>query len=394
MKIREVTIEGIGGINNITLNLDPELNIICGPNGIGKSTILEAISFVFNRFSNNKIKKNIVSETGRVTLSIFNGEEKFSLTSLVKSSEPKDNEYSPHKGIDPKKMIKFDTKRHFEYQKLATLNADSVRSEHDINAQIMNGVIITDIKEWLAKRHLFSKVDDGYSKNTLKNVELAKKSISSLNENYFFSRVNPKTYDIFVKTPNGEIWYEYLSSGFKSCISLLIGLIKEIEIRFSEEDDLAVDFNGLILIDELELHLHPEWQSRITEVLTMTFPKAQFIVSTHSPHVVQNAKPNQIITLERSDDGHTQVRESLGVTTGYTGWTIDEVLRDVMGMESTLSRKLQQKLNEFYDLIDSEDYVKASEAYSYLDKILHPRNVLRKSLSMSLDLIKDSAEDA
>lgn len=393
MKITEVTIEGVGGINNITLNLDGELNIICGPNGIGKSTIIEAISFVFNRYSNPKIKKNIESESGRVALKLFDESKVHHLISPVKSSEPANGEYAPHTDVNPKKVLKFNTHRHFEYNKLNALRAESERSESDINGQITNGVLLGDIKEWLAKRHLFSKVEDGYSDKTLLNLELAKKCFSSLHSAYVFSRVNPKTYDVFVKTPNGEIWYEYLSSGFKSCISLLVGIIKEIEFRFPEEDELAVDFDGLILIDELELHLHPEWQSRITEVLTTVFPRAQFIVSTHSPHVVQNARPNQIIALERSDNGQTQVREPLGAATGYTGWTIDEVLRDIMGMESTLSRNLQQKLDEFYMLIDVEDYARASKAYAYLDTILHPRNVLRKSLSMSLDLIKDLPEE-
>lgn len=142
------------------------------------------------------------------------------------------------------------------------------------------------------------------------------------------------------------------------------------------------------------MHLHPEWQGRITEVLTTMFPHAQFIVTTHSPHVVQNGKPDQIIALEQAEDGETRVRSQPGGEYGYTGWTVDEVLRDVMGMESTLSRDLEQKLEQFYGYIDAEDSKGARSSYEYLDTILHPKNVLRKSLSMSLDMVQDNGEDA
>ncbi|WP_313679977.1 hypothetical protein [Pantoea vagans] len=108
---------------------------------------------------------------------------------------------------------------------------------------------------------------------------------------------------------------------------------------------------------------------------------------------MQNSKPDQIIALEQDEDGETRVRSQPGGEYGYTGWTVDEVLRDVMGMESTLSIDLEQKLEEFYSYIDAEDVTNARKSYAYLDKILHPKNVLRKSLSMSMDILEDSGED-
>nr|WP_269835788.1 AAA family ATPase [Enterobacter bugandensis] len=223
---------------------------------------------------------------------------------------------------------------------------------------------------------------------------MALSCIYQLNQDYSFSRIDGRNFDIFVNTPNGEIWYEYLSSGFKSCMAIIIGIIKEIELRFIKEDIYAADFDGIIIIDEIEMHLHPEWQARITEVITRMFPQTQFIVTTHSPHVVQNGKPEQIIALEQAENGETKVRSHTGRENGYTGWTIDEVLRDVMGMESTLSKELEHKLQEFYRYIDAEDHENARVSYMYLDTILHPKNVLRKSLSMSIDMLEDSGEDS
>ncbi|HFO6570987.1 TPA: AAA family ATPase, partial [Escherichia coli] len=179
----------------------------------------------------------------------------------------------------------------------------------------------------------------------------------------------------------------YLSSGFKSCLSILFGIIKEIELRMPDEECLAQHFDGIVLIDELEMHLHPEWQSKIVSVLRDTFPATQFIVTTHSPHIIQNAEPNQIIALGTDSNGYTYVRELPSNEFGYTGWTLDEVLKDVMGMEDTRSQKLQSMLAAFDQAIDEENKIEAERIYKELDRALHPANVLRKMLSIDLSSI-------
>lgn len=394
MKLIDIEINQIGGVNHLLLNFSENMNIICGPNGIGKSTILESISFMFSRYG-SKIKKNIRSvNDGDIHLKIHTDKDVLVLSANAGTFEPNNtvDNYNNH-ALDLRYLIRFNTTRHLDYSRLEHISIDPVRSESEISSQNNNSVLLYDIKGWLAKRYLLEDSNKNFfSKNSKRNLELALSSINILNRNYKFSHIDGRSFDIFVTTPNGVIWYEYLSSGFKSCLAIIIGIIKEIEIRFTSEDLYAAEFKGIILIDEIEIHLHPEWQGRITEILVEMFPMAQFIVTTHSPHVVQNSKPDQIIALEQDDDGETKVRSKPNKESGYTGWTIDEVLRDVMGMESTLSKNLQQKLTEFYKFIDAEDYASASSIYNYLDDILHPKNVLRKSLAMSLDMIQDIEE--
>lgn len=394
MKLISIKINQIGGIKNLELNFTEDMNIICGPNGIGKSTVLEAISFMFSRYGSN-IKKNIRSnEDGKIFLqvNIDNGLQEY--LAMANSFNPIENINNYlNQALDLRYLIRFNTERHLKYSRLEHIGSDPERSENDISSQNNYGVLLHDLKGWLGKRYLLEgSTKNFFSENSKKNLELALLSINALNSDYKFSHIDGRNFDIFVTTPNGTIWYEYLSSGFKSCLAIIIGIIKEIELRFTAEDFYAAEFDGIILIDEIEMHLHPEWQGRITEVLTEMFPLAQFIVTTHSPHVVQNGKPDQIIALEQDDDGETRIRSQSDKESGYTGWTVDEVLRDVMGMENTLSRNLQQKLAEFYKYVDLEDYTNASKLYEYLDIILHPKNVLRKSLTMSLDMIQDVGE--
>ncbi len=390
MKITELVINGVGGIKSLSLTFKPDMNIICGPNGIGKSTLLLAASFPFLHGGSQKIKRNISSDKGNVQLRIEDGARNYNSKIDINTHTPNDwvRHYS-EEGFDKKKLIKFDTMRSFEYQSLSALNADRILTVDEVSQQVNTGINLSNLKEWFAKRDLFENVKNGYGPNTIKNIHLARECISILNANYSYSRVDPKSYDIFVNTPTGEIWYEYLSSGFKSCMSLLLGIIKEIELRYPEKDLYAKDFDGVILIDEIELHLHPEWQAKITEALTATFPLAQFIVTTHSPHVVQNAKSHQIIALVSNMNGGIELKKLPENELGYSGWTVEEVLLDVMGMESTLSRELQILLDNFENFIDEENFSEAKKIFDHLDLALHQNSVLRKSLRISLMSIRE-----
>ena len=395
MKIKNVEIKNVGGIKELKISFSGAMNIICGPNGIGKSTILDAIAFMFSRHATN-IKKNVMSEeAGSIKIAILINDSVNDYVSNIENFAPSVHMIFNSEIPDIRYLIRFDTERNLPYTRLASIGEDPRRDEESISYQNNKGVSYNDLKGWLGKRFLLEDSQKGiFTENSKRNLSLALSCITQLNSDYCFSHIDGRNFDIFVNTPNGQIWYEYLSSGFKSCIAIIIGIIQEIELRFVKEDIYAADFDGIIIIDEIEMHLHPDWQARITEVMTAMFPHTQFIVTTHSPHVVQNGKPEQIIALEQSESGETKVRSHSGCENGYTGWTIDEVLRDVMGMESTLSKELEHKLQEFYHYIDAEDHENARVSYKYLDTILHPKNVLRKSLSMSIDMLEDSGEDA
>ncbi|MER2045577.1 MAG: AAA family ATPase [Pantoea agglomerans] len=393
MKLTRLSIKGIGGIKNLDLEFKPDMNIICGPNGIGKSTILLAASFPFIWGASMKVKKNIGAEHGLIELELEDEGKNYLRATEVVSYLPQEHaNHHHHESFERRKLIKFETNRIFDYQMLTSISADRHVDDSEVSQQLNTGVNLYNIKDWFAKRVLFEKVELGYAPNILRNIALAKRCISILDAEFSFSRVDPRSYDIFVNTPTGEIWYEYLSSGFKSCMGLLLGIIKEIELRFPEKEIYAPEFDGVILIDELELHLHPEWQARITDALTTTFPSAQFIVTTHSPHVVQNAKSHQIIALVSSGNGEVCLKKLPDNDSGYSAWTVEEVLLDIMGMESTLSRKLQMQLDDFDRFVDAENFDEAKNIYDQLDAALHQNSVLRKSLKISLMSIKSREE--
>ncbi|MCX2865995.1 AAA family ATPase [Kluyvera cryocrescens] len=384
MKILSIEINNIGGIRDVNLSFDPFMNIICGPNGVGKTTILESIAHSCMHSHSILLKRHALASSGNIKCLIDDGNRNLIRELKLSNFEPNTNPHHFNESRVNKKTLYFNTLRTFRYLNLPYISRDQTREHGNIDKALANGLEIQDTKNWFANRCLFSNVDNALTENNKANLEIAKKCFSLLNDTFKYSKTDGKTFDVFVSTPNGEIWYEYLSSGFKSCLTLLFGIIKEIELRMPDSECLVEQFDGTVLIDELEMHLHPEWQIKIVSVLRKTFPSTQFIVTTHSPHIVQSADSNQIIALEVNDEGITKSRDMPNGDFGYSGWTVDEVLKDIMGMEDTLSKKMRDTLNAFQNAVDSNDIHEAKKLYESLDKLLHPANVMRKMLKIDL----------
>ena len=104
---------------------------------------------------------------------------------------------------------------------------------------------------------------------------------------------------------------------------------------------------AVVLIDEVDLHLHPSWQQRILRDLTRTFPNAQFIVSTHSPQVLTTVMPEQVVELHREDGAVLASRTS---ATTY-GAEAGNVLVDVMGVKARPANDFTDKLQEYLRLV-------------------------------------------
>lgn len=387
MKITNITIEGVGGIKNINLDFNSNMNLICGPNGIGKTTILESIAHIFSNGTTSILKRNVNSEYSKISASVENNAEIIPVTLQFDTFVPE--KMTPIHGLTnlTSGIISLKTTRTFQYQSLQSVNKDLSKEQHVLWQDAINGINLVDIKNWFVNRYLYSAHEDALSPEQLNNFELAKQCFSFLNPTFSFSKVDASSNEIMINTPSGEIYYEYLSSGFKSIISILFGIIKEIEFRFKEPRINAGEFAGIIVIDEIELHLHPAWQEKVIDILLKAFPKAQFFASTHSPHVIQNSLPNQIIALG-VENGNVIQRELPKSEYGFQGWTIEEVLTDIMGMTDLRTSTFNDLIENFQSEIDNENFEKANLIYSKIDKLLHPQNQLRKLLKFQLIAIE------
>ena len=137
-----------------------------------------------------------------------------------------------------------------------------------------------------------------------------------------------------------------LSGGYRAVLALAGDLARRMA-QGNPHLDNPLHAEAVVLIDEVDLHLHPSWQQRILRDLTRTFPNTQFIVSTHSPQVLTTVLPEQIVELHR-EEGAVYA----GPTTATTyGAEAGEVLVAVMGVKARPENDFTSKLDEYMHLV-------------------------------------------
>lgn len=192
-----------------------------------------------------------------------------------------------------------------------------------------------------------------------------------------------------VKTQEIEITYQkegkkeklpmkMLSDGLRSTISMVADIAYRMAVLNPQLLDHILDETpGIVLIDEVDMHLHPEWQKRIMDDLHYIFPKIQFIVTTHSPSVLANVKKEHVLLLE---DGQVYVP---GNTT--YGRDVSAVMHEIMKVE-VRPEKVRKIINEYYRLLSEEDYEKAKELLNELESILGENDADVVQAKVSYDL--------
>ncbi len=385
MQINDINIQGVAGIKQLELKFNSGLNLICGTNGIGKTTILDCIATAFLA-GDITLKKNAQSEVGKVIVK-YNTDKVYSYD--VKNFQPNPVNQDRYNGDMQlsKSILYFKPLRDIAYLSLNSISKDPSSINHNpytYPRSVINGINATDIKNWFINRYMFHDKEGSMTPEQLINFQLATECFSKMDSNINFKTVLSSSYEILLMTNKGDIYFEYLSSGYKSVICILFGIIKEIEYRFNGPFIVANNFEGIILIDEIDVHLHPHWQAKFVQVLKEIFPKAQIIATTHSPNVLQVLDREEIIPLEEDEDKGVRVRELTLGNYGLHGWTLEEILTDVMGLETTSSKKYIDAITSFDQALDREDKEEIVTAYKRLDEMLHPNSNMRRLLKIQM----------
>jgi len=174
-------------------------------------------------------------------------------------------------------------------------------------------------------------------------LNLVRKAITSILPDYTDLKVRRSRMQIVLKKQDHELVLNQLSDGEKNLLVMVADIARRLAIANPDSTKNALEGEGIILIDEIELHLHPQWQRDIIPRLTSTFPNCQFIVTTHSPQVLSNVKKENVFIVEDFQvypaDAYTFGRDS------------NSILSELMGV-SERPVEIQKKLTECLYKID------------------------------------------
>lgn len=179
-----------------------------------------------------------------------------------------------------------------------------------------------------------------------------------------------------------ECYLEELSAGFQAIFTIVANIIEWVENTNSEGQRFIGDATGTVLIDELDLHLHPEWQFNIRDGLEALFPNLQFIVTTHSPHLLASAKEGEVIIMSR-ETGKTEYHFEPS-NKRYSGWSTDQILEDVMGVISLKNKDYERLIDEAFDAYETKDKLKLLTVMEQLKRITHSDDTIVQVLEMKM----------
>lgn len=179
---------------------------------------------------------------------------------------------------------------------------------------------------------------------------------------------------------NEEIAVNSLSSGEKNLILIFADITRRLCLLSNSQDN-KLQGHGFVLIDELELHLHPKWQRFIITNLSLIFPNVQFFITTHSPQIISGIKSNELYFI---NDG-----ELLSVNSAILGRDSNGILEEVFGTSSRPD-KTAEIISEIYKAIDNQDQQRIESSLIELDAHTEkedPILVRIKNLMNRLELI-------
>lgn len=171
-----------------------------------------------------------------------------------------------------------------------------------------------------------------------------------------------------------------MSDGYKNTLSMIGDIAYRMAVLNPMLGDKVLEKTpGIILIDEIDLHLHPQWQQTIISDLNTIFPNVQFIVTSHAPTVINSVAKEQIRILDNGEIYMPAVQTY--------GRDANSILREVMKV-SERPTDITQRLSEFYTCMDNKKYEKADKVLSEIEDIVGTTDPDIAAARTSLDLEK------
>ncbi len=163
------------------------------------------------------------------------------------------------------------------------------------------------------------------------------------------------------RTDYGWLPIESLSYGYQTMISWIVDFTRRMYDRYPDAKDPLAE-PAIVLVDEIDLHLHPKWQRELMGFLSKRFPKTQFIVTAHSPLIIQSEEVANVILLQRDPKKPDQVIVRQDDVAEIRKWRLDQILTsDLYGLESATAPSVEKLEVERNDILAKPKISKADE---------------------------------
>ena len=394
MKIKNIHIKEYNGLENLNINFESEgkvldLIVLAGINGSGKTRVLESIRYWFEMFRSKDVNVELFYEENEreVLGSLMNSEglietekkmqKDIEFTDCLRNIKFYNSDYRHNKTenrnynskiisksfeklkIFPK-LIYVPTEINFEEIKKAQTN---LKKEYRF-INIVDSHEIKDIPSYIATR--ISKVANEEENLTMGQVR--KKVFAEINGIFEILELDVKLSEISKDENSMPIFTD--SSGKKFGINELSSGEKQLFLRTLAIKMLEPE-NSIIMIDEPELSLHPKWQQKIVDVYRKIGKNNQIILATHSPHILGSVEKENIILLEKNENGIVEVKTGDEFGNSY-GQTTGRILEDIMGLETDRNPNVNNLLNLVKEMIKNDNYENSEfkEKYTKIKDIL------------------------
>lgn len=400
MRLDRLHIQNFRCYEDATFDFQPAFNLVVGVNGSGKTSLLQAVAVSFIEYANTIKQQSIglAIDDVQFVINKFEGRNRFErkfplllegqgeVLGVKKWKTTQAGENFPPLVNDElgfatdKELVKFDLGEKIDLPVLAFYRANRQWKGANISAESaaqqkisrLDGYTnwfdaVTDLKDfesWLIGKTL----------ERMQNVLDAKSALSKFDDelawvNQAIEIALPKAkdlrYDLRLQSllidVEGEktIPFNNLSDGQRGMVALFADIARRMCILNPHMGkDVLKNTSGVVIIDELDIHLHPAWQRSIVLALKKAFPKVQFIAASHSPQIIGSLKPEEVIVLNNGDGSHPRV------TYGLDSSSVLEVVMDVAQREP----EIEKLLSELFSTLEDNDLKKARSQLEALKK--------------------------
>lgn len=426
MKVNTVQLENFRCFNTIKLNLDPHMTVIVGNNATGKTAVLKGLTVGLGAYLSGMAVQNLkapgidLPDVRYQTIAVgdtFERQKQFPVTISVEA------EFSDSGTVSWQRVRKTPKGRttRIESQPVIEIGAnyqERIRTGDDSLILPVIGYYGTE-RLWLQKKdggelpgfeRLSGYIDclDGKSNEKLMLKWIAKRSWSEFQKQKTDSQLKivrsilSEVFEKLTEIPDADFIYDpdeselvlnykdqqglpvsrnfsTLSDGYRELMTLSADIAWRMSLLNPQLDAPAKDVPGIIMIDEIELHLHPRWQGNILQILQTVFPKVQFVVTTHSPFIIQSVPRNQLRIFE-------SVNSILSTEDKSRGANIDSILNDIMNVPLRPA-DISTKFSEVDEAISQENWDLAEHKLQELRMIVgaNDPDLLAQEITLSFE---------